>query len=79
MVSLQFVSNEGIFILWVKGKKVTLSNPLSRKFRKYLTKRPYLRDTRKILQAGMTLQFRTCASHVPFSWNPSHEPIVKMY
>ena len=44
-----------VYIVWVKGKKVTLKNPPGREFRKYLVKRPYPRDTREILQAGMTL------------------------
>ena len=56
-----------VCIVWAKGKKVTLKNLLGRKFREYLAKRPYLRDTHEILQAGMTLQLLTCASHVPFS------------
>ena len=53
-----------VCIVWAKGKKVTLKNLLGRKFREYLAKRPYLRDTHEILQAGMTLQLPTCASHV---------------
>ena len=53
-----------VYIVWIKGKKVTLKNPPGREFREYLAKRPYLRDTYEILQAGMTLQLPTCASHV---------------
>ena len=30
-----------VYIVWVKGKKVTLKNPLSKEFRKYLARRPY--------------------------------------
>ena len=44
-----------VYIVWVKGKKVTLKNPPSKMFREYLMRRSYPRDTRKILQAGMTL------------------------
>ena len=44
-----------VYIVWVKGKKVTLKNPSSKMFREYLMKRSYPRDIRKILQAGMTL------------------------
>ena len=53
-----------VYIVWVKGKKVTLKNPPRRKFRGYLARRPYPWDTREILQAGITLQLPTCASHV---------------
>ena len=57
------------------GKKVTFKNLPSREFRRYLTRRPYPRDTRKILQAGMTLQlpayaFHMALSQVCFSRNP---------
>ena len=62
-----------VYIVWVKVKKVILKNPPSREFREYLTRVPYLRNTCEILQAGMTLQLLTCASHVPFS----HEPFSK--
>ena len=64
MASLQFVGNEGIYIVWVKDKKVTLKNPPSREFHRYLARRPYLQDTREILQAGMTLRFQ----HVLLTW-----------
>ena len=36
-----------VYIVWVKGKKVTLKNPLGRMFYDYLARRPYLRDTRE--------------------------------
>ena len=48
-----------VYIVWVEGKKVTLKNPLGRDFHGYLVRRPYLRDTREILQVGMTLQLPT--------------------
>ena len=48
-----FVGNKDIYSMG-EGKKVTLKNPPSREFRGYLARRPYPRDTRKILQAGMT-------------------------
>ena len=38
-----------VYIVWVKGKKVTLINPSGREFRGYRMRRPYLRDTREIL------------------------------
>ena len=53
-----------VYIVWVRGKKVTLKNPPSKAFREYLARRPYPQDTCKILQAGMTLQLSACASHM---------------
>ena len=63
MTSFTFVGNEGIYSIG-EGKKVTFKNPPSRMFHEYLAKRPYPWDTREILQAGITLQLPTCASHV---------------
>ena len=31
-----------VYIVWVKGKKVILKNPLGKESRRYLTGRPYL-------------------------------------
>ena len=56
-----------VYIVWVEGREVTLKNPLGRMFCDCLAGRPYSRDTRKILQAGMTLQLSACASHVALS------------
>ena len=50
-----------VYIVWVKGKKVTLKHLLGRMFRKYFMGRPYPRDTHEILQADMTLQLPPCA------------------
>ena len=36
-----------VYIVWVKGIKVTLKNPLGRMFYDYLAGRPYMRDTRE--------------------------------
>ena len=36
-----------VYIVWVKGKKVTLKNPLGREFRENLARSPYPRDTCK--------------------------------
>ena len=57
-----------VYIVWVKGKKVILKNPLGRMFLGYLVRSPYARDTREILQVGMTFQLPVCASHVALSW-----------
>ena len=62
MASLTLLWVMRIYIVWVKGKKVTLKNPPSREFRGYLARMPYPRDTREILQAGMTF------SRVSFWW-----------
>ena len=75
MASLQFVGNEGIFIVWVKGKKVTLKNPPGRMFREYLVGRAYLRDTLETNSLARLFSFQSCASHVAtsrvsFSQNP---------
>ena len=34
-----------VYIIWVKGKKITLKNSPGREFRGYLARRPYPRDT----------------------------------
>ena len=47
MASLQFLWVIRIYIVGVKGKKVTLKNPPGRMFRDYLAGRPYPRDTRE--------------------------------
>ena len=36
-----------VYIVWVKGKKVTFKNPPGRMFRNYIMGRPYPRDTRE--------------------------------
>ena len=36
-----------VYIVWVKGKKVTLKNPPDKMFHNYLAGRPYLFDTRE--------------------------------
>ena len=37
-----------VYIVWVKGMKVTLKNPLGRMFCDYFVRRPYLQNTREI-------------------------------
>ena len=56
-----------VYIVWVKGKKVTLNKFPIIMICDYLVGRPYLRDTREILQVGMTLQLPAYASHVALS------------
>ena len=62
-----------VYIVWVKGMKVSLKNPLSRMFRKYLARRPYLRDTRENDSLAQLFSCESCASHMPFCGNPSCE------
>ena len=66
-----------VYIVWVKGKKVTLKNPLGRMFRDYLVGRSYPRDTRETDSLARLFSFRSCASHMPFLREPflraSHE------
>ena len=64
-----------VYIVWVKGKKVTLKNLSGRMFRDYLAGRPYPRDTREIDNLVRLFSFQSCASHVAtsrvsFSRNP---------
>ena len=70
-----------IYIVWVKGKKVTHKNPQSRMFRDYFAGRPYLWDTRENDSLARLFSFQSCASHMPFSREPfsrtSHELVAK--
>ena len=59
-----------VYIVWVKGKKVTLKNPPSRMFRNYLMGRPYPQDTRETDSLTRRFSFQSCASHMPFSREP---------
>ena len=59
-----------IYIVWVKGKKVTLKNPPSRKSHGYLMRRPYPRNTHKIDSLSWLFSFQSCASHMPFLQEP---------
>ena len=64
-----------VYIVWVKGKKVTLKNPPGRMFRDYLVRRPYLQDTRENDSLARLFSFQSCAPHmalsrVSFSQNP---------
>ena len=75
MASHTFMGNEGIYIEWVKGRKVTLKKSPGRMFRDYFAGRPYSRDTREIDSLTRLFNFQSCASHmatsrVSFIWNP---------
>ena len=70
-----------VYIVWVKGKKVTLKNPLGKMFRDYLAGRPYPRNTRENDNLAWLFNFQSCAPHMsfsqkPFSWT-SRELVAK--
>ena len=71
----------GVYIVWVKGKKVTLKNPPGRMFREYLAERPYSQDTRENNSLAQLFSFQSCAPYMPFSREPfsrtSHELVAK--
>ena len=63
------------YIVWVKGKEVTLKKHLGRMFCDCLAGRPYLRDTRENDSLARLFSFQSCTPHVTlswlsFSWNP---------
>ena len=67
-----------VYIVWVKGKKVTLKNPSGRESCEYLAGRSYLRNTCEIDSLVRLFNFQSCASHMPFfRGNPSHELVTK--
>ena len=59
-----------VYIIWVKGKKVTLKNPPGRKSRGYLVRRPYPQNTCEIESLVRLFSFQSCASHMPFLRKP---------
>ena len=70
-----------VYIVWVKGREVTLKNPPGRMFCNCLARRPYLRDTRKNNSLARLFNFQSCAPHVAlsrlsFSVNFSLNPLI---
>ena len=59
-----------VYIVWVKGKKVTLKNSPGRKSRGYLVRRPYPQNTCEIESLVRLFSFQSCASHMPFLQEP---------
>ena len=55
-----------IYIVWVKGKKVTLKNPSGRESLGYLAGRPYPRNTREI-------------DSWAYTWNRSQKQLENMF
>ena len=66
-----------VYIVWVKGKKVTLENPLGKMFRDCLMGRPYSRDTRENDSLARLFNFQSCAPHMLFHGLASRELLVK--
>ena len=56
-----------VYIVWVKGKKVTLKNPPSKEFHEYFARRPYPWDIHKTNNLAWLLSFQSCASHMAIS------------
>ena len=56
-----------VYIVWVKGKKVTLKKPPGRMFRDCLVGRLYPRDTRENDSLARLFSFQPCAPHVALS------------
>ena len=53
-----------VYIVCVKGKKVTLKSPPGRMFRDYLAGRLYSRDIRETDSLARLFNFQSCASHM---------------
>ena len=53
-----------VYIVWVKGKKVTHKNPPGRMFRDYLVRRPYSQVTSETDSLARFFSFQSCTSHV---------------
>ena len=66
-----------VYIVWVKGKKVTLKNSLSRMFRNYLVGRPYPQNTDENDSLARLFSFQSCAPHMLFRGLVSHELLAK--
>ena len=69
----------GVYIVWVKGKKVTLKNLLDRESRGYFAGRPYPRNTHEIDSLARFFNFQSCASHMSFSQKPFSRASRKMH
>ena len=66
-----------VYIVWVKGMKVSLKNPPSKMFCNCLVGRPYLRDTRENDSLARLFSFQLCASHMLFRGLASRELLAK--
>ena len=66
-----------VYIVWVKGREVTLKKPPSKMFRDCLAGRPYLRDICENDSLARLFSFQSCASHVPFRGLASRKFLAK--
>ena len=66
-----------VYIVWVKGRKVTLKKPPGRMFHDCLVGRPYLRDTCENDSVARLFSFQSCAPHVLFHNLASRELLAK--
>ena len=66
-----------VYIVWVKGREVTLKKPPSRMFHDCLVGRPYLRDIRENDSLARLFSFQSCAPHVLFRGLASRELLAK--
>ena len=56
-----------VYIVWVKGMKVSLKNPPGRMFHDCLAGRPYPRDIHENNSLAWLFSFQPCAPHVTLS------------
>ena len=56
-----------VYIVWMKGKKVTHKNPPGIMFHNYLAGNPYSRDTRENDNLAQLFSFQSYAPYMPFS------------
>ena len=56
-----------VYIVWVKGREVTLKKPQGIMFRDCLAGRPYPRDTCKNNSLAQLFSFQSCTPHVALS------------
>ena len=66
-----------VYIVWVKGKKVTHKNSLGRMFHDCLAGRPYPQDSRENDNLARIFSFQSCAPHMLFRSLASRELLSK--
>ena len=66
-----------VYIVWVKGREVTLKKPPGKMFRDCLAGRPYSHDTCENDSLARLFSFQSCASHVLFRSLVSRKLLVK--
>ena len=66
-----------VYIVWVKGREVTLKKPPGKMFCDCLAGRPYPRDICENDSLARLFSFQSCASHVPFRGLASRKFLAK--